>query len=481
MDKQLEKNIQSLFYKWATINAESIVELPSSGSYRSYFRMKSSNKTAIAAYNKDVKENTAFIVFTNHFHKEGLPVPQIYSTDEANHLYLLEDLGDTTLFSWMEKNRNTPAFSEEMLALYKKVIDYLPYFQIKASTNIDYSVCYPRAQFDKQSMLWDLSYFKYYFLKLAKINFDEQKLEDDFQTFSSFLLQTKHTYFLYRDFQSRNIMIKDGKPYFIDYQGGRKGALQYDIASLLYDAKAVIPQQTRTILLEYYLDVLSKHITVNKKEFTEFYYGYVMIRIMQALGAYGFRGFYEKKEHFLQSIPYALDNLKWLLQNINLPIQIPTLLNVLNELTQCDHLKKLGKTKSKLHVTINSFSYKKGIPIDNSGNGGGFVFDCRSLHNPGRYEEYALLTGNDEKVIDFLKKEPEIYEFMNHVYGLVNKSIENYIKRDFTHLQINFGCTGGQHRSVFCANLLAAYLKQKSTVDVHLFHTVLKEKNASSL
>jgi aminoglycoside/choline kinase family phosphotransferase len=309
LDKQLEKNTQSLFKKWSEQLAESIEEMPSSGSYRQYFRLRSKEHTAIAAYNHDAKENTAFITFTNHFHNIGLPVPEIYSVDEVNNIYLLEDLGGTTLFSWLSEERSSQGFSGKIISVYKKVIDILPKFQIEASKEIDYNVCYPRSRFDKQSMLWDLSYFKYYFLKLAKISFDEQKLEDDFQSFTDYLLQTDCDFFLYRDFQSRNIMIKNGDPYFIDYQGGRKGALQYDIASLLYDAKADIPQEVRNILLEHYINAVNKYIPVDRKKFTEYYYGYVIIRIMQALGAYGFRGFYEKKEHFLQSIPYALDNL----------------------------------------------------------------------------------------------------------------------------------------------------------------------------
>ena len=477
MDKQIENNIRSLFEKWSGKQIESITELPSSGSYRQYFRLRSKDIQVIAAYNNDAKENKAFIVFTNHFHKYGLPVPEILAADEANFIYLLEDLGETTLFSWLTEKRHQQDFSEEIISVYKNVIEELPKFQIEASKNIDYTVCYPRGQFDKQSMLWDLSYFKYYFLKLAKISFDEQKLEDDFQTFTNYLLQADCSYFLYRDFQSRNVMLKNGKPYFIDYQGGRKGALQYDIASLLYDAKAAIPQETRTIFLEHYINAISKYITVDKNKFTEFYYGYVLIRIMQALGTYGFRGFYEKKEHFLQSIPYALDNLTWLLNNIKLPIEIPTLMHVLQTLTQSEKLRKFGIKKTKLKVNINSFSYKLGIPADNSGNGGGFVFDCRSLHNPGRYEEYTKLSGKDKKVIDFLRNEAEVYEFMNHVYGLVDKTIDNYIKREFQNLQINFGCTGGQHRSVFCTNLLAEHLKNKYDIEIDIRHTVLEKLN----
>ena len=462
-----------LFEKWSGVQAESIVELPSSGSYRQYCRLKNNDQIAIAAYNHDAKENIAFLAFTKHFYKKGLPVPELLAADEANNIYLLEDLGDTTLFSWLSEKRQEQEFSEEIISVYKKIIDFLPQFQVVASKDMDYALCYPRDHFDKQSMLWDLSYFKYYFLKLAKISFDEQKLEDDFQAFSDFLLTTNCNYFLYRDFQSRNIMLKNGHPFFIDYQGGRKGALQYDIASLLYDAKADIPQETRTALLGYYIEVLGKYVSVNPKEFTFYYYGYALIRIMQALGAYGFRGFYEKKEHFLQSIPYSLDNLQWLLENTEIPCRIPTLMNVLHKLAQSEKLRLLGKKEPKTKVAITSFSYKNGIPADNSGHGGGFVFDCRALHNPGKYESYKTLTGKDKEVIEFLKREPEIYEFMNHVYGLVDKTVENYIKRGFIHLQVNFGCTGGQHRSVFCANILAEHLQKKYDVDVELYHREL--------
>ncbi len=477
LDKLLEKKIRSLFKKWSGNDIGSITELPSSGSYRQYFRVKSKDISVICAYNQDVKENNAFIVFTNHFLKNNLPVPGIFAVDEPGHIYLLEDLGDITLFSLLSETHSQQGFTDDFISIYKNVIDILTKFQVEASKNFDYTVCYPRAQFDKQSMLWDLSYFKYYFLKLAKISFDEQYLEDDFQTFTDFLLRTNCNYFLYRDFQSRNIMLKNGSPYFIDYQGGRRGALQYDIASLLYDSKADIPQNVRNELLMYYIDSLSKHLTVNKKEFIEFYYGYVIIRILQALGAYGFRGFYEKKEHFLQSIPYALDNLSWLLENIDLPVKIPALMDVLHKLSQSDKLRQLVKTNSKLKITINSFSYKNGIPADISGNGGGFVFDCRSLHNPGRYEEYKTLSGKDKEVIDFLRKEPEMYEFMNHVYGLVDRTIQNFLIRKFTHIHVNFGCTGGQHRSVFCANLLADHVNKSFDIDVELYHTELEKSN----
>jgi hypothetical protein len=319
-------------------------------------------------------------------------------------------------------------------------------------------------------MMWDLNYFKYYFLKLAKIPFDEQKLEDDFEKFTKFLLSTERDYFLYRDFQSRNVMLLEDKPYFIDYQGGRKGALQYDIASLLYDAKADIPQEVRGHLLETYMTELQSMIDFDRESFLEFYHGYVFIRIMQALGAYGFRGFYERKAHFLKSVPYAIRNLEILLHTIKLPVEVPALTEAWSHLVRSTYLRQLGDADLRLIVRIQSFSYKRGIPWDEKGHGGGFVLDCRALPNPGRYPEYARSTGNDEDVITFLKKEHDVSLFLRHVYQIVDQAVMNYQKRNFTDLMIAFGCTGGQHRSVYCANQLSTYLKEKYKIDVEVRH-----------
>jgi aminoglycoside/choline kinase family phosphotransferase len=468
---EIKKKLISLFEKWAEEKMISFEDLPESGSYRKYFRIKSETKTAIGAFNNDKKENRAYIEFSKCFLNHQLHVPEILANDIENDIYLVEDLGDETLFTFISNNRNEELLTQEIISIYKKVLTELPKFQIHAGKDIDYSICYPRNSFDSQSMLWDLNYFKYYFLKLAKISFDEQKLEDDFITFSNYLLNADCSYFLYRDFQSRNIMLKDDNVYFIDFQGGRKGALQYDVASLLYDAKANIPQDARTELLNYYISVLKNHISVDAGKFTEHYYGYVYIRIMQALGAYGFRGFYEKKEHFLQSIPFALENIRWLLKNIKLPIEIPVLMDVMKQIVESEWLSRFKAEKPKLTVTINSFSYKKGIPSDSSGNGGGFVFDCRSLPNPGRYESYMSLNGKDEPVIRYLEGEPETGYFFVNVCRIIDQSVENYIKRDFSNLMVNFGCTGGQHRSVFFAEKLKKYLINKFDIQIVINHT----------
>lgn len=444
--------------------------LPASGSYREYCRMKSKNYQTIGAFNSDIRENKAFLSFTRHFYEQGIAVPEIYEVSQSQTCYLQEDLGTMTLFDYLSKTREQEGFSDKIVQVYKRALRELPKLQIIAGKGIDYSQCYPRAAFDKQSMLWDLNYFKYYFLKLAKIPFDEQALEDDFEQFTNYLLQAGNDYFLYRDFQSRNIMLRDNRIAFIDYQGGRKGPLQYDLASLLYDAKADIPQDIRNDLRDFYLDELEKFVAINRDEFKAFYSGYVIIRIMQSMGAYGFRGFYEKKEHFLKSIPFALENLSYLLRNHTIPVQLPELFQVLTAVTESVFLRQIGKQSEGLTVRVSSFSYKKGLPQDPSGNGGGFLFDCRAIHNPGRYEEYKQLTGKDSDVIAFLEERSEMAEFLKHTFALVDQSVDSYLARGFTNLSVGFGCTGGQHRSVYAAEQMAKHLKNKFNISVVLSH-----------
>lgn len=473
-----DKTLIELFESWSDERALIFTPLPPSGSSREYYRIVSRNKTAIGVFNPDKKENLAFISFSKLFFSKGLNVPKVYSDDLEKNIYLIEDLGDTTLFSYLSLLRKDEAFPSKVIKIYKRVLDELPKFQIESAQDIDYSTCYPRDAFDKQSMMWDLNYFKYYFLKLAKIHFDEQHLEDDFQKFSDYLLQADSKYFLYRDFQSRNIMIKEDQPYFIDYQGGRKGALHYDLASLLFDAKADIPQNVRAELLHHYIKNLKNYFSFDEREFIQHFFGFVLIRIMQAMGAYGYRGFYERKEHFLKSIPYAIKNLEWLLNTISFPIQIPALISALWQLVESKELKKYDVKdhyEYLLKVTINSFSFKKGIPSDESGNGGGFVFDCRAIHNPGRYEKYKSLNGKDKDVIEFLQTQSDIDKFLKTCFDLVDISVNNYQKRLFTNLMISFGCTGGQHRSVYCAEQLSKYLLDKYKVKVILNHKELNE------
>ncbi len=476
MKDEVKNEIIELFEHHFQEKVETFAMLPLSGSYREYCRLQNSNRSVIGAFNADVKENTAFLSFSNHFKKKGISVPEIYTVSSDLQKYLLEDLGNMTLFDFLSKTREQEGFSETIVDEYRKVLRELPKIQVVAGRDIDFSVCYPREAFDKQSMMWDLNYFKYYFLKLAKIPFDEQALEDDFQVFSNYLLSAPSGYFLYRDFQSRNVMLKDGRVHFIDYQGGRRGALQYDLASLLYDGKADIPQEVRSHLYSVYLSELKTYMTVNEKEFTSYFNGFVLIRIMQAMGAYGFRGFYEKKEHFLKSIPYALTNIQNLLPELKFPVKFPELLKVLDLLTKSEILKEIGQSSNNLTVRVSSFSYKKGIPSDPSGNGGGFIFDCRALNNPGRYAEYKNLTGKDLKVQQFIEQNSEMQLFLKPVKVLVEQSVKNYLERGFTHLSVSFGCTGGQHRSVYAAEKLAAYLRDNFPVNVVLLHKEMQNK-----
>lgn len=461
-------SIKQLYKKWAGESPISITLLPPSGSYRSYYRMTSKDSSVLGAVNYDVRENIAFIEFSRFFESRGLRVPEILAVDDKKECYLLEDLGNQTLFDLLSTERHSLEIPDNITTFYKKSLEQLIQFQLKGR-ELDFSLCYPRASFDMQSMMWDLHYFKYYFLKLATIPFDEQLLENDFNKFAESLLKADGEYFMYRDFQSRNIMVVNDEPAFIDYQGGRKGPLQYDLASLLYDAKADLPPAFREELLNHYILLLSQEITVDEARFRKHYHGFVLIRTMQAMGAYGFRGFYEKKEHFLKSIPFAIQNLKYVLSQLPLEEEFPMLQKALTEVVNSKKLLEIAEG-TKLTVAINSFSYKRGVPIDFSGNGGGYVFDCRAIHNPGRYPEFKEKTGKDPDVIAFFAKEPEMDEFLTNVYKLVDNSVEKYISREFKHLMVNFGCTGGQHRSVFCAEQLANYLRKKYPVKINLKH-----------
>ncbi len=458
----IEEGLKQLYRKRFAEPAGSIEPIKGDGSGRALFRLKGASRAVVGAHGPDRRENEAFLGFSRHFKRCGLPVPEIYAEDLDAGLYLEEDLGDTTLFQLLDAERaHGGAVPDDVAAVYEQVVDALPRFQLGAGKTLDYSLCYPRASFDEQSMRWDLNYFKYYFLRLAGVPFSEQALEDDFDRFVKHLLGAPRDYFLYRDFQSRNVMIRDGKPWFIDYQGGRKGALQYDVASLLFDAKADLPFDFRDRLLERYLASASKVAPIDRAEFLKYYPGFVYIRIMQALGAYGLRGFYERKTRFLQSIPYAIRNLEHLLRTTTLPVELPELMAVFKRLVASSALRQFGAAELKLTVRVQSFSYKNGMPADDKGHGGGFIFDCRALPNPGRFERYKSSTGLDADVIDFLAKEDSVGRFLDGTAALVEQSVDSYRERNFTDLFVGFGCTGGQHRSVYCADMLARRLRQK--------------------
>ena len=450
------------------------------GSGRAIVRLTGGRFSAIGIQYPVREENVAFLEFSRHFRRHGLPVPEIYAEDLSQGAYLEEDLGGTTLFEFLGNNRSGDAITPQAVEAYRKVVAALPRFQVEAGRDLNYKVCYPRSSFDRQSIAWDLNYFKYYFLRLSGVPFNEQALEQDFGRLTKFLLGAGRDYFLYRDFQSRNVMLRGGQPFFLDYQGGRKGALQYDIASLLYDGKADLPPRLRQELLDCYLDCLDGYIDLARDAFMEHYYAYVYVRILQALGAYGFRGFYERKAHFLQSVPYALKNLRWLASNVRLPIALPALMDALQGMTASEKLQGLAFSAGSLTVRIFSFSFHRQAPADEAGNGGGFVFDARGLPNPGREERFRTLTGKDAAVIEYLDRQESAQQFLSSAMSLVDASVSSYRRRGFKDLMVSFGCTGGRHRSVYLAERLAKHLRAVG-VEVLVRHIELEKADLEEL
>ena len=445
------------------------------GSGRKIIRLSNERATAIGILYSVREENRAFLEFSKHFRKLNLPVPQIYGEDLDHGAYLEEDLGDTTLFQFLSKYRQGEQIAAPVAEAYRQVVEVLPRFQVEAGRDLDYSLCYPISSFDRQSVAWDLNYFKYYFLRLAGVSFNEQALENDFSRLSDFLMSAGRDYFMYRDFQSRNIMLREGQPFFVDYQGGRKGALQYDIASLLFDAKADLPPELREDLLNHYLEALGHYVKIDREAFMRHYHAYVYVRLMQAMGAYGFRGFYERKTHFLQSVPYALKNLRWLLHHAELPIALPALMAAFRDLLASPKFQSPANEAESLAIRIFSFSFHREAPKDETGHGGGFVFDGRGLPNPGREERFRALTGKDAPVIEYLNQQESVHQFLAGVMSLVDVSVASYRKRGFKNLMVSFGCTGGQHRSVFLAEQLARHFRAMNGVEVAVRHIELEK------
>jgi aminoglycoside/choline kinase family phosphotransferase len=450
-----------------------VIPLPQGGSDRLYFRLTNAKQSAIGAYNPDVEENRAYFYLTKHFFSLGLPVAELLCVSEDETCYLIGDLGDLTLLHKLtctiwEKDKYSPTSNT-----LKKSLELLAKMQIEGVKGLDFSKCYPKSDFDLQSVMWDFNYFKYCFLKPSGIRFNEAKLDDDFMAFANYLLSHSSCYFHYRDFQSRNIMLVDNEPYFIDYQGGRRGPLLYDVASFLYQAKANFPQWLRDEMLDYYLEKVKELTSINIKELKEHFPIFALFRVIQTLGAYGYRGFFERRAHFLQSIPMAACNLQGLLDNVS--ISLPTLTPILGKI-----FKKYGKQPEQsnafdgLTVEITSFSFKKGYPFEHAEHGGGFVFDCRSLPNPGRLGEFKVLNGCDKPVIDYLVRHNEVLQYFDRVDEIVKESINVYLKKGFDYLSVAFGCTGGQHRSVFMANQLAQSLGKIEGIHVNLTHRELK-------
>ncbi len=460
------KTLETLYTEYIGVPPTSIDELPSSGSNRRYFRLHGL-EDLIGVIGTCREENDAFIYMADHFRRQGIKAPEVKAVSSDKMTYLQQDLGDTLLFNAIEKGRLTRSFSSEERDLLVKTIRALPDVQFAGAVGLDFKYCYPSSQFDVRTIMWDLNYFKYCFLKATGIEFQEDRLEDDFQALADVLMRSQSGTFMYRDFQSRNVMIKDGQPWFIDFQGGRKGPFYYDVASFLWQAKANFPDSLRKELISEYIDSLRKYQYIDEQYFMEQLRHFVLFRTLQVLGAYGFRGYFEKKPHFMQSVPYAIANLRALLER---PYSEYPYLNEL--LTRLVNLKQFSDElgKKSLTVKVMSFAYKKGIPNDTSGNGGGFVFDCRGVNNPGKYERYKPFTGLDQQVIKFLEDDGEILVFLDNCYRLVDASVERYKERGFTNLMVCFGCTGGQHRSVYCAQHMAEHIYKKFNVKVELIH-----------
>ena len=445
-----------------------------SGSNRQYFRLTDSEgATLIGVVGTSKEENHAFIYLSRHFREKDLPVPEVVAVSDDELRYLQQDLGGRSLFDAIRQGRESGGrYDARECELLCRTIALLPDMQMRGAEGLDFSQCYPQAEMDETNVMFDLNYFKYCFLKTQPVDFHEMRLEEDFRQMAADITASKAQTFLYRDFQARNVMLDaEGRPWFIDFQGGRRGPLQYDLASFLWQASARYPKDLREQLIDVYLQSLRRYTEVDEQEFRHRLRLFVLFRLLQVLGAYGFRGYFERKKHFIDSIPPALDNLRQLLAEGACPY--PHLAQVLSDMVSRKPKTETVDSKSeekKLVVRIFSFSYKKGIPEDESGNGGGYVFDCRSTHNPGRYEPYKQLTGLDEPVIRFLEDDGEILTFLDSVYRLADAHVERYLQRGFTDLMFSFGCTGGQHRSVYSAQHLAEHLHRKYGITVRLCH-----------
>ena len=450
----------TLFRRHYGRNHQYVRPLTGSASNRQYFRLGDDQSSCIGVIGVNPDENRAFIAMAAHFRSKGIPVPEVYAASDDDVAYIQEDVGDVALFGMIGSEA-----SEEILC---RTIRCLPDIQFKGAEDFDFSICHPIRKFDRRLVLFDLNYFKYCFLKPSGLEFDENRLQDDFERLADDLTSVGADTFMYRDFQARNVMVKDGNPCFIDFQGGMQGPIYYDVASFIWHARAGYSQELKMKMLDAYLDALSAYVSIGREEFIDTLRLFVLFRTMQVLGAYGFRGLVEQKAAFVVNIPEALASL---VSQLEAPFEsYPYLDSVLRRLAALPRFAR-AQQDGKLEVKVYSFSFKKGIPQDLSGNGGGYVFDCRSIHNPGRYEPYKKLTGRDKPVIDFLEEDGEIIGFLDHVYGVVDPHVETYSSRGFTSLMVSFGCTGGQHRSVYCAEHLAHHLAERYPhVRVRLIH-----------
>lgn len=461
--------LKDLYTEYYGVAPTMVEPLTAAGSARQYYRLQAGGSPLVGVVGESIEENRAFIALSQHLSDAGLPVPRVVAVSgDASH-YLQTDLGNLSLYDALAPYRKSSEWDDEAYNLLATTMRLLARTQVEGNRNLDYKVCYPTATFDLRSIMYDFNYFKYCFLKATSVAFHEDRLQDDFERMATHLLEARPAGFMYRDFQSRNIMIVGENPHFIDFQGGRYGAVHYDVASFLWQARAQYPAPLREKLVDEYVDTLRNYYPdIDKKQFREELNLFILFRTMQVLGAYGFRGYFERKDLFLQSINQAVETLRELLTS-GIATPYPHLQATLQAV--CDMPRfQTDEPRSNLRVTVYSFSYKKSIPSDNSGNGGGFVFDCRAVHNPGRYDEYKQLTGMDSPVIDFLERDGEILTFLDHAYALVDASVERYLRRGFTSLQVAFGCTGGQHRSVYSAQAMAQHLYEKYNIEVLLIH-----------
>ncbi|MBQ3813760.1 MAG: phosphotransferase [Bacteroidales bacterium] len=465
-----ESILKPLFESYTGTALTEITELPASGSNRRYFRLKGGNISLIGAIGTNLQENHSFIYLARHFREKGLRVPAVLAVSEDGQAYIQEDLGDQVLFGMVAQGRESGLYSSVETDLLRRTIEQLPRLQFVGAQGLDWKNCYPQEAFDARMIDFDLNYFKYCFLKATGLEFNEIELQEDFEKLKADLLKEDDNTFLYRDFQARNVMIKDGDPWFIDFQGGRRGPIYYDVASFIWQARSRFPEDLKQDLIRTYLRALQQFKQVNEDEFRSRLRLFVLFRTLQVLGAYGFRGYFEKKPHFLASVPYALSNLRKLLET---PFEDYPYLNfILSRLASMPELNEIPQDH-RLSVHIYSFAYKKGIPADTTGNGGGYVFDCRSVNNPGKYEYYRQFNGTDPEVIKFLEDDGEVFTFLDSVYKLVDAHAKRFIERKFTNLQVCFGCTGGQHRSVYCAEHLARHLMDKFDIKVTVTHREL--------
>ena len=487
------EQLRELYRQWSGVEPARVERLAGAGSNRVYFRLTAPADFAfpsvIGCVGTSREENRAFIYLSRHFVSKNLPVPEILAVSDDESRYLQSDLGSVSLFDAIRHGREAGGqYDDEEIRLLETTIRLLPKIQILGAEGLDWSVCYPQPSFDEQNVMFDLNYFKYCFLKATEIDFHELKLEADFRQMAADLTSDENSAdwgFMYRDFQARNVMLplpcRDGQggsvPSLIDFQGGRRGPIYYDLASFLWQASARYSDDLRRHLVDVYYDELQQYKDVRAREDFDCQLRlFVLFRTLQVLGAYGFRGYFERKPHFIASIPPAIENLRKILDSEDkngVENRYPHLFEVLRQmvaLPQFNRPAASDNSTGKLVVRVFSFSYKKGIPDDESGNGGGYVFDCRSTHNPGRYEPYKKLTGLDEPVIRFLEDDGEITKFLESVYRLADAHVERYIERGFTSLMFAFGCTGGQHRSVYSAQHLAEHIHEKFGVEVRLCH-----------